>query len=90
MFFPEKGQQLADEAKRKGYWLYEPSYNKWYTPEDFTAMCTYVDMSDEFFNKIEVRDPKEAIAAGFKKPSEVQGRLEGFVKRVGEYYGKGK
>lgn len=85
----EKARKLIDEAKRKGLWLYEQSCNRWYTPEEFQHIFHYTNSKDYFFDTIQLRDPNEAIEAGFKKLNEVQEKLEWFVKKVNAYYGKG-
>ena len=84
----EQARRKADEAKEKGLWLYDPSYKKWYTPEDFQHIFTYAKASDDFLKGVQLRHPSEGIDAGFKRLSDIQDKLEQFAKRVVEYYNR--
>jgi hypothetical protein len=54
----DKARKVADEAKSKGVWLYDPSYKKWYSPADFIHIF-YTDASHEFLQKLQLRHPCE-------------------------------
>ena len=53
----DKARKIADEAKSKGMWLYDPSYKKWYSPEDFKHIFHYANADDEFLQKLQLRHP---------------------------------
>ena len=61
----DRARKIADDAKSKGMWLYDPSYKKWYSPEDFKHIFHYANASDEFLQKLQLRHPFEGIQAGF-------------------------
>ena len=84
----ERAVQKADEAKRLGKWLFDPSYKKWYSPEDFTHVFTYANAKEEFLNQLQIRHPLEGIEAGFKQVTELQTKLHAFTISVIDYYMK--
>ena len=84
----DKARKIADEAKSKGMWLYDPSYKKWYSPEDFKHIFHYADASDEFLQKLQIRHPSEGIQAGFQRLMDIHNKLKAFTKLVMEYYKK--
>jgi hypothetical protein len=83
-----QGKKVIDEAKKKGMWLYDPTYKKWYSPEGFEHIAHYVNFPSEFFDTLQIRHPSEGIQAGFKRLTETQAKLEQFIKSVIEYYQK--
>lgn len=85
-----EAKKLAEEAKRQGKWLYDPSYRKWYSPEDFEHIFCYANASDEFLKQLQIKDPDEGINAGFHQLVELQNRVQIFVLRVKEYYSKNR
>jgi hypothetical protein len=60
----DKARKMADEAKSKGMWLYDPSYKKWYSPEDFKHIFHYANANDEFLKNLQLRHPVEAYRQG--------------------------
>jgi hypothetical protein len=84
----DKARKIADEAKTKGVWLYDPSYKKWYSPEDFKHIFHYADASDQFLQKLQIRHPSEGIQAGFQMLMDIHNKLQAFTKLVMEYYKK--
>lgn len=82
----DKAKKIADEAKSKGMWLYDPSYEKWYSPEDFKHIFHYANASDEFLKGLQIRHPSEGIQAGFHRLMEIHHKLQEFTKLVMEYY----
>ncbi|MEO6868471.1 MAG: hypothetical protein ABI168_02430 [Ginsengibacter sp.] len=85
----QEAGKIADEAKRKGMWLYDPEYKKWYSPEDFRHIFTYANATDDFLKTIQVRHPEDGVQAGFKKLGNLHLRLQEFSKAVIDYYKKG-
>ena len=79
---------IADEAKTKGMWLYDPSYKNWYSPEDFKHIFHFDNASDEFLEKLQLRHPSEGIRAGFQRLTDIQNKLQGFITLVISYYKK--
>ena len=84
----DKARKIADEAKSKGMWLYDPSYKKWYSPEDFKHIFHYANASDEFLKGLQIRHPSEGIKAGFQRLSDTQNKLQAFINLVMNYYKK--
>ena len=84
----DSARKIADDAKTKGLWLYDPSYKRWYSPEDFKHIYTYANARDEFIAQLQLRHPKEGIAAGFQRLKDLQEKLEVFSKVVVDYYNK--
>jgi hypothetical protein len=82
----ERAKKMAEEARRKRMWLYDPKYKRWYSPEDFEHIFSYANATDEFLETLQVRHPAEGIAAGFKQLAQLQTRLQAFCKTVMEYY----
>ncbi len=82
----DKARKIADEAKSKGMWLYDPSYKNWYSPEDFKHIFHFDDASDKFLQQLQIRPPSEGIKAGFKRLTDIQNKLQAFIKMVIDYY----
>ncbi|TDH18467.1 hypothetical protein EXU57_22970 [Segetibacter sp. 3557_3] len=89
MIHPE-AKRMAEKAKEEGKWLYDHEYRWWYSPEDFEHIFSYANASDEFLKRLQIRDPREGIEAGFKKVAELQNKLQILVRAVSEYYKKFK
>ena len=84
----DRARKIADDAKSKGLWLYDPSYKKWYSPEDFKHIFHYANPSDEFLQKLQLRHPSEGIRAGFQRLTDIQNKLNAFINLVMNYYRK--
>ncbi len=84
----DRARKIAEEAKHTGMWLYDPTYKKWYSPEDFQHIFHYANASDEFLDRLQIRHPSEGIQAGFQRITEIQNKLQAFAKLVMEYYKK--
>ncbi len=78
----DKARKIADEAKSKGMWLYDPSYKKWYSPEDFKHIFHFDKASDEFLQNLQLRHPSEGIQAGFQRLTDIQNKLQAFINLV--------
>ena len=78
----DKARKIADEAKSKGMWLYDPSYKKWYSPEDFKHIFHFDNSSDEFLKSLQLRHPSESIKAGFQRLMDIQNKLQAFITLV--------
>jgi hypothetical protein len=85
---PERARKIAEEAKRKGMWLYDPEYKRWYSPGDFQHIFTYANAKDEFLDTLQIRHPSEGIQAGFQKVTQLQTKLQALCKMVMDYYHK--
>jgi len=75
----DKARKIADEAKSKGMWIYDPSYRKWYSPEDFKHIFHYADASDEYLEKLQIKHPSEGIQAGFQRLMDLHNKLKEFT-----------
>ena len=84
----DKARKVADEAKSKGMWLYDPSYKKWYSPEDFKHIFHFDNAIEEFLQKLQLRHPFDGIHAGFQRLTDIQTKLEAFIRMVMDYYKK--
>lgn len=84
----ENARKLAQDAKNKGMWLYDPGYKKWYSPEDFMHIYNFANADDDYLKTLQIKHPQEGIQAGFKKLDDIQARLREFSKAVIEYYRK--
>ncbi len=84
----EAAGKIADEAKRKGMWLYDPAYKHWYSPESFRHSFTYAQASEEFLKTLQIRHPEEGVQAGFTKLGHLHVKLQHFSKAVIDYYKK--
>lgn len=84
----DKARKIADEAKSKGLWIYDPSYKKWYSPEDFKHIFHYANASDEFLKGLQLRLPFEGIQAGFQRLMCLHNKLQAFINLVINYYKK--
>ncbi|HLL43875.1 MAG TPA: hypothetical protein VK369_12095 [Segetibacter sp.] len=78
----DKARKIADEAKSKGMWLYDPSYKKWYSPEDFKHIFHFDNANGEFLKKLQLRHPSEGIKAGFQRLTDTQNKLQAFINNV--------
>jgi hypothetical protein len=82
-------EDIVKEAKARALWIYDPTYKKWYTPEDFQHIFGhYANADEQFLNQLQVRHPSEGIQAGFQRLMEIHNRLKEFTKLVMEYYKK--
>ncbi|HLL41783.1 MAG TPA: hypothetical protein VK369_01535 [Segetibacter sp.] len=82
-------REIVNEAKSKGLWIYDPTYKKWYTPEDFQHIFGhYAHASDPFLKQLQIRHPAEGIQAGFQRLMDIHNKLQAFTKQVLEYYKK--
>lgn len=84
----EQARKIAEEAKRRGMWLYDPVYKNWYSPESFNHTFTYAHADEKFLKTLQVRHPKDGIDAGFRKLEDLETKLKNFVKLVNDYYVK--
>lgn len=84
----EGARRIAHEAKRRGMWIYDPRYKKWYSPEDFQHIFHYANTDEEFLKGLQIRHPSEGIQAGFQRLTELQNKLHAFARMVIEYYKK--
>lgn len=84
----DEARKIAEEAKRRGMWLYDPTYKKWYSPEEFQHIFHYANASDELLKNLQIRHPSEGIQAGFQRLLDVHARLQAFTRMVLEYYKK--
>jgi len=85
----ENCREIVNEAKSKGLWIYDPSYKKWYTPEDFLHIFgNYVEAKDNLLKRLQIRHPYEGIQAGFQRLLEINNKLQAFTQSVMEYYKK--
>ena len=80
----DRARKIADEAKSKGMGLYDPSFKKWYSPEDFKHIFHYANASEEFLQKLQLRHPSEGIQAGFQRLLDIQNKLQPFINLVGK------
>ena len=82
---------VSQEALRKRWWVYDPSNKEWYTPQEFEIKFGRISHGNEkFIEQVQVRDPKDAVKAGFKKMLDMHIKLEEFVKKMTEYYKENK
>ena len=82
----DKARKIADEAKSKGMWLYDPSYKKWYSPEDLKHIFHYAHASNEFLQKLQLQHPSEGIQAGLQRLMDIHNKLQTFINIVMDYY----
>ena len=83
-----EAKELAAEAKRKEMWLFDPTYRKWYSPEDFLHIFQYANAPQDFLKQLQLRHPVEGVQAGFKRLNEIQSKLDAFSRSVIDYYKK--
>src|SRR5438128_1566993 len=67
----KEARKIAEEAKRKGMWLYDPKYKKWDSPEDLKHIFHYANAGEELLKGLHIRHPSEGIQAGFKRLMDV-------------------
>ena len=80
-------EKVAREASERGLWIYDPTYKRWYTPEDFLHTFGHIKSYDlEFYKKVEYRNPVDGISAAFKQIEGIQERLKVFAEKVAKYY----
>ena len=84
----DRARKVADEAKSKGMWLYDPSYKKGYSPEDFKHIFHFDNANDEFLKGLQLRHPSEGIQAAFQRLMDIHNKLHTFTKLEMEYYKK--
>jgi hypothetical protein len=82
----KEAENIANEAKRRGMWIYSPSYKRWYSPEDFKHIFYYANAPEAFLKQLQIRHPNEGIDAGFKRLTDTQIKLQLFIKAVMDYY----
>ncbi len=75
------------KAKSKDLWIFDPADKEWYSPEEFKARFERWSIgTGKHFDRMQVRHPSDGLAAGYKILATQQNKLEGFAKRVIEYY----
>ena len=83
-----EARKIAEEAKRKGLWIYDPSFKKWYSPEDFQHIFHYANAREDFLKGLQIRHPSEGIKAGFQRLTDINSKLQAFITLVIDYYKK--
>jgi hypothetical protein len=79
--------ELSREALLNKQWLFDPGERTWYSPEELMDQYGRVGKgAEDLFNRLQIRDPLEAINEGYQKTDEIRKRLETFTLRVAEYY----
>lgn len=56
-------KRVAEIARDKGLWLYDPKSNKWWTPEEYQETFERITVGyEEYVKAVEMRDPVQAIS----------------------------
>jgi hypothetical protein len=58
----DKARKIADEAKSKGMWLYDPSYKKWYSPRTSNISFILTMQVTSFLKKLHYGIPLKHTA----------------------------
>ena len=79
--------EIVREALSKKQWLFDPKERQWYSPEELMEQYGRVGKgAEDFFKRVQMKDPLEALIEGHQKTDEIQKRLETFTLRVTEYF----
>lgn len=82
---------LAEEARRRRLWLYDPQYKRWYSPDDFVkSFGQSMQNHDSYFDSIQIKDPIEAILQGQKAIKDLQNKVHALTERVLEHLARSK
>jgi len=79
-------EKLAENARLRHAWIYDPQIRRWYTPEEFKQVYGSYYPGHHLFNQVKIKDPNEGVEAGYKQIENLQRRLLAFSKKVMEYY----
>ena len=77
---------LFTEAKKTRQWVYDPQLKRWFTPEEFYIMYSKY-ANDSFYQRMQLRDPFDAIDAAHLQLDDLSNRLLQFTKKLVDYYG---
>lgn len=77
---------LYIQAKKARLWVYDPQVKRWFTPEEFYTMYSKY-ANDQFYVRMQLRDPFDAIDAAHLQLEDLNNRLLQFTKKLFEYYG---
>ena len=79
--------QIAQEALYKRHWIFDPKDRHWYTPEELMEKFGRIAKGEEdFFKRLQIRDPLEGLKAGHQKAEDLIALVESFSVRVVEYF----
>lgn len=77
----------VEQALNKGFWLYDPSDKRWWTPEEFnTHYSLTVNIKTEWLDKIRVLDPVDGLKAADHQIESITSRRTAFAQRIVDYY----
>lgn len=83
-------EDVAKEAMSRKMWVYDPTNKGWFTPEEFSSKFGRLSQGYEVFvQRVQIRDPRDGLNAGFRRLLDMQIKLEEFAKKMTDYY-KGK
>ncbi|WP_026896757.1 hypothetical protein [Daejeonella oryzae] len=79
--------QIVQEALSKKYWIFDPQDRHWYTPEELLDKYGRITKgAEDFFKRLQIRDPLEGLKAGHQKAEDLKVLVEALSIRVVEYY----
>jgi hypothetical protein len=82
-----KCAEIVKEAIARKNWLFDPKDRQWYSPEELLEQYGRVAKgAEDLFQRLQMRDPLEAVIEGQQKTGELHKRLEAFTVRVTEYF----
>jgi hypothetical protein len=82
-----KCAEIVQEALKKKHWLFDPKERYWYSPEELLEKYGRVAKgAEDLFDRLQMRDPLEALIKGQQKTDEIYKRLEAFTVRVADYF----
>lgn len=77
---------VFNNAVKQGLWLFDPSIKRWFNPDEFMDLYkNYDNLDPKWIEKIEIRDPIEALEAADTQIESILSRKAILTKRVIEY-----
>ena len=79
---------IVSEARQLKLWMYDPQIKRWFTPDEFHTYYHAFPKEDKIFQRVQLRDPFDAIEAAHQQVENISHRLLLFTRKLLTYTGK--
>ncbi len=78
----DRVQRFVNSARDKNLWIFDKTFKKWYSPDEFVDRFNYYpNDADELLKRCVEKDPLDAIADGQYKLAELTRRVFDYMRR---------
>jgi hypothetical protein len=72
----ERVQHLVSHARDNNLWIFDKTFKRWYSPEEYVERFNYYPQdAEEMLKRCEAKDPLAAIGTGHQKLSLLMDRV---------------